>query len=92
VGAGWDAAVRDLEDGLPARHEVGLDGDPAPLPPALRAYVAGVHAGRNPTAALAFAEAAAAAQGIRMRQDVALVDGLRALTLQAAPGPIRDAR
>lgn len=90
TGNGWDAALRELEDGLPARHEVGLGGDPAPLPAALRAYVAGVHAGRNPTAALAFAETAAAAQGVRLRQDVALVDALRALTLQGAtPGSPR---
>jgi len=79
TGAGWDAALRNLEDTLPSRHEVGLAGAPGPMPPALRAYVAAVHAGRVTTSAVAFAESVAATQRVALRRDVELTDALRAL-------------
>jgi hypothetical protein len=80
AGGAWDARLRALESELPATHGPGLAGEPPAMPPALRAYVAGVNAARTATAPLAFAEAAALAQGVRLRRDVALLDALHAVS------------
>jgi hypothetical protein len=78
AGSRWDAALRELEDSLPAAHAVGFGGAPGPMPPDLRAYVAGVTAGRITTPALDYAEAAAANQRVGLRRDIELMSALRA--------------
>jgi hypothetical protein len=78
VGAGWQAQLARLQDSVPLEHGSGLRTAPSPLPAALAAYVAGLHApGAQPTP-LEVAQQAAARQGLQTRTDVVLVDALRA--------------
>jgi hypothetical protein len=77
-GAAWDARLAALAAAIPPAHDVGLAGDPAPAPHAMRDYAACLGVARTPGAALEAAQRTAERHGLRPRRDAMLLDALRA--------------
>jgi hypothetical protein len=73
-GDGWTRALAALVEALPAGHRVDARPAPAPAPPELARYWTTYHRARSRQSPLDYARAAAAAQGLRVRVDAALVD------------------